>query len=342
MPKKTILLVSMDEEYNLNIEMPLASSLASFVRLEIISDPLYLEEYQQQPVMADVLIIDRKMQKLLSSGIHTSRCYILDEDTISGRPDHISKFGGAPAIIRSLPQELLKSGKLSMRRTHIVDVCSLSGGSGKTAAAICSGHWLARRGKRVLYVNMEPFQNYYHLLEKNEERRPMSPALIRSMAMSPVMAADTAAEEMLHDEIDMLPQIEGLAGTYQITMDRMLALVDEIAGRQIYDYIIVEYPAGFTTAAQTRLFSSESLLLTSFQGADHADRIRDFHRVMRRFTGTCVVTSDCYDEGKPDELEKCAGETGFPVCEKVPYIEGYSVNSLLERGCYKNTAAAIC
>jgi hypothetical protein len=341
MNRKTLLLVSTDEEYNLNIETKLALQLSSSVVLEIISDILYLEEYQKKPRKVNLLIVEEKSAPQISQNLQAEKVLILSEDTILRSDNRISKFGGAQAIIRNLPADLIRSGMLSSRKTHIIDVCSLAGGSGKTATAICSGIRMAQKGKKVLYVNLEPFQHFYNLLNPDTTQRYMSDKLIHAIAINPHMAADYALEEMIHEQIDILPQLKGLTGTYQITFTSLLALIDEIAGRQIYDYIIAEFPEGLTSEMQMRLFSSETILITCMQNKDSAERINSFAEVMKTLSGQLYITCGRCEVNKENHINDVVHNLGFPVCEYVPQLDKYSIEALLERGCYKNTAAAI-
>ena len=341
MNKNTLLLISTDEEYNLNIETRLALQLSSSVGLEIISDPLYLEEYQKRPRKVRLLIVEEKSSGLIGPNLQAEKVLLLSEETILKSDNRISKFGGAQAIIRSLPNDLIKSGMLSSRKTHIIDVCSLSGGSGKTAAAICLGIRLAQGGKKVLYINLETFQNYYNLLGDDIKRRYMSDKLIHAIAINPHMAADRAIEEMIHGQIDMIPQLKGLTGTYQITFTSLLALIDELAGRQIYDYIIAEFPQGLTTDIQMRLFSSERILLTALQDKDSAGRIEAFGDIMKTLSGQLYITCTRYDCYKENYIKDISGKLGYPICEYIPNLDIYNIDSLIGRGCYKFTAAAL-
>lgn len=341
MNKKTLLLISTDEEYNLNIETKLALQLSPSVGLEIISDPLYLEEYQNKPRKVSLLIVEEKSTSLIGKNLQADKVLLLSEETILKSDNRISKFGGAQAIIRSLPGDMIRSGMLSSRKTHIIDVCSLSGGSGKTAAAICLGIRLAQNGKKVLYINLETFQNYYNLLSDDIKRRYMSDKLIHSIAINPHMAADCALEEMIHGRIDMIPQLRGLTGTYQITFTSLLALIDEIAGRQIYDYIIAEFPHGLTTDIQMRLFSSESILITALQDEDSAGRIKAFADIMKTLSGQLYITCTRYDCYKENHIKDITQKLGYPVCEYIPHLDTYNIDSLIDSGCYKFTAAAL-
>jgi len=341
MSKKSILLVSTDEEYNLNIETKLAMQLSLDAELEIISDPLYLEEYQKKPVKVNLLIVEEKSVSMIGNNLQADKVLLLSEDTILRNDNRISKFGGAQAIIRTLPADLIRSGMLSSRKTHIIDVCSLQGGSGKTAAAICSGIRLAQKGKKVLYVNLEPFQHFYNLLSANNERWYMTDKLIHAIAMNPHMAADCALDEIIHDRIDMLPQLKGLTGTYQITFTSLLALVDELAGRQIYDYIIAEFPEGMTSEIQMRLFSSENILVTMLQNKDSVERIKAFSEIMKTLSGQLYIVCGRYDKDRSDDIKEVTQRLGYPICEYIPQFEQYNIESLLAGECYKNTAAAI-
>lgn len=341
MNNKTLLLVSTDEEYNLNIETKLALQLSPVVVLEIISDILYLEEYQKKPKKVDLLIVEEKSANLISKNLQAEKVLMLSEDTILRSENRISKFGGAQAIIRNLPADLIRSGMLSSRKTHIIDVCSVAGGSGKTAAAICAGIRMAQKGKKILYVNLEPFQHFYNLLNPEIKRRYMSDKLIHAIAINPHMAADCALEEMLHEQIDILPQLWGLTGTYQITLNSLLALIDEIAGRQIYDYIIAEFPEGFTSEIQMRLFSSEKILVTCMQNKDSAERINALAEIMKTLSGQLYITCGRCEADKENHINEVSHKLGYPVCEYVPQIREYSIEALLDRGCYKNTAAAL-
>ena len=160
MAHKTVLLISTDEEYNRNIEEQLASELGEHVQLEMITDRAYLEEYLKSPHKVDTLLTEEKLMPEITAAIAARAAFLLTEETGTGNQE-ISKYGGAQALIRALDPALLRNnGASGSRETRVIDVCSVSGGSGKTLAALYTARRLAEMGRKVLYVNAQSFQDF--------------------------------------------------------------------------------------------------------------------------------------------------------------------------------------
>lgn len=340
MDNKHIIIVSTDEEYILNIEKELAFQLADNVIIEIISDLNYFEEYQKQPHKVDIILIDECNKKNVSINMQAEHIFDLVDNPFSFGSVQISKYGGAQAIIRCLPHGMIKNIDFS-KQTIIVDVCSVSGGAGKTATALGTAYRLAEEGRKVLYMNMESFQTFYGLLSKELPLRAMSERLIMSMTMNPRTAADCTMEEVIHDKIDIIPQLDELTGNYQISLKTYYALVDELVKRHIYDYIFCEYPRDITIEMMTRILAGRRLLITTIGDRAHLDRLGKFSKLLKTYSGqAAVVCSRCADI-EDDFMNGADFNLSIPVCEKIPEMKNFSLESLLTEGYFRCTAEAI-
>ena len=278
----------------------------------------------------------------ITAAIAARAAFLLTEETGTGNQE-ISKYGGAQALIRALDPALLRNnGASGSRETRVIDVCSVSGGSGKTLAALYTARRLAEMGRKVLYVNAQSFQDFYSLLPEEDARSYMSPQLLRSMTDLPETAADTALQEVVHGTFDYVPQAEKMLSSYQIRDVNYIALTEEIRARQIYDYILLEADTEMSSALMMHLMQSERLLITSLQSRDAAGRLDRFTELLGQGTAQGVIVCGRYRAHLPDDLKRSAAAGTYPVCEYIPENEGGDMlQDLLSSGVFRQTAEAI-
>lgn len=344
MKHKTVLLVSSDQEYNMNIEEQLAASLGDNVQLELITDSAYLSEYLQKPHKVDVLIEEEHFVAETAGAVMAGMTFQLTEET-GTEGNHISKYGGTQAIVRMMDQSFLKEdGTSYSRETKLIDICSVSGGSGKTVTALGVAKRLGEMGRKVLYICSCSFQDFYSLLpcEAGEEQHPyMSQVLLRAMTDRPQAAADAALAEIVHGVFDYVPQVEKLPSAYQIKDVSYYAIADEIRNRQIYDYILMEYDNRLTGELMARLMQGERLLITSLQSRGAVQRLERFASLIGT-NAQGIVVCGRYIQEHSDYLGSSAVLRQYPLSERIPEKNREEMlQELLEDGVFRQTAEAM-
>ena len=135
MKRNTILVVSSDIEYVTSIECILATELDYKYNLEVITDKDYLEEYLEEAHKIEVLIIEDNMMSAFSDAQIVGRAIIISDG--ESQENVINKLDGAEAILRNLGARYLKAtSQMGNITSKVIDVVSVSGGSGKTITAL--------------------------------------------------------------------------------------------------------------------------------------------------------------------------------------------------------------
>ena len=159
MKEKKILLISLDREYTEKVEGKISFLLNEYSKLEIIDSREYLTEYlQSDHPKIDVLIADESVYVDAIKVQPADKSYRLVEG--DREADSVSKYEADEGIVNVIGKEFLKTGERVEETTHVINVVSVDGGSGKTKAALGITAQLAAQGYRVLYMDAENVQNF--------------------------------------------------------------------------------------------------------------------------------------------------------------------------------------
>lgn len=336
MAKKKLVIISSDREYTSKIEYELAKRLSKDADIEIMTGAylgtkaagslvhtMILDEGEQ--VAADHLLADHVL-KLTS-----------EEQAEFGK---ISKFGGVTAVLRALPGELLgKEDSLDLMNTKIIDVISVSGGSGRTLTSLAVASNLARKGRKVLYISTEPIQRFDMLMDG--EVTDMSEYEMSCITGSPDTAASAVLASLGRNGFDYMAHIPGPLCMYQIADSHIYSMADNIALRRLYDYIVLEH-ATITAQVMPRIRKSDRLLITCNQSKDSMLRLREFLKMTGTENNIRVAVCGRYHSESCNALDEIEDQDMCPVCEYIPECEGgLRLSEAMSEGYFKRAAEAV-
>ncbi len=308
-----LLLISLDEEYVNLVEGTLARSLSSKVNISVISDIKYLSEYCKHEVATGVLIVDEKCISYIEK-IRANKVLIITEKNDS-REDSVYKYGGAQALLRAIPLEYIrKGGDGSLKETKIIKVATATGGSGKTTTAIGVARAFFEMGRKVLYINSENIQDFPYLLCNKEH---LKDEVIRVMTKPAAVSADYVLNAVVNEGFDYLPAVSGMLSSWQITVNTLLDIAKEIAGRKLYDYIVVELPKDVVDRDAFKIHDNEMMILTALQDNYSFMKTSGFISIMGYREENCVVV--CNMVRNNEEISFGREIEGCSVCDFVNY-----------------------
>lgn len=163
--KKLKLVIADDDNFYVQslIRYMLVNCSQSF-ELRSFTSPEYLEEHLNSAnEKADIVLIGSNYLKEPASNYKQAVLVILSEDDVyNGNKEfrHIYKYQHVEKIIAEIiaiysdcgSKCFIPEGKAA---SQVIALFSAAGGSGKTSIAICSSVFCARRGAKVLYLNLE-------------------------------------------------------------------------------------------------------------------------------------------------------------------------------------------
>ncbi len=183
----------------------------------------------------------------------------------------------------------------------IVAVVNRKGGVGKTTTCVNLAAALAKRGKRVLIVDLDP--NASAALSMGLNRWQFVPGAADLLLHGKSLAECTRASRV--DGIDVVPATVDLS-----SVESELAgvargeqrLAKTLRGIHGYDFVMIDSPAGFGLLTRNALAAADGYLVPSvphflaLEGLDQlfeaVDRLRDRCRSQTRLIGIVVTLAD--------------------------------------------------
>lgn len=152
-----------------------------------------------------------------------------------------------------------------------ISIVNQKGGTGKTTTVISLGAVLAKKGKKVLLIDLDPQGNLSYSLGINESDYTIGDVL---------MGDATAKQSIVHiedEELDIIPSSIDLANI-EISIaqieERELQLKKTLKGLSRYDYVLIDCPPSFSLLAVNSLTLSNEVIIPmqmtalSLQGLD--------------------------------------------------------------------------
>lgn len=339
MKEKKILLISLDREYTEKVEGKISFLLNEYSKLEIIDSREYLTEYlQSDHPKIDVLIADESVYVDVIRVQPADKSYRLVEG--NREADSVSKYEADEGIVNVIGKEFLKTGERVEETTHVINVVSVDGGSGKTKAALGITAQLAAQGYRVLYMDAENVQNFGEFLNGTEESKWAKDTM--SLAFMNAQAEANALNEYIQRGIyDYIPAFKSPLFAYNISLQSYYDMAEKLAAGRQYEYIVIEHSMALTRELAMFLGKSTAMIMCTNQGVGAAGRIERFMNNLIDFKGQCMLLC-CQNEDTQDNFHQDPIVYKYPVCETVPRQQtATTLDEMLAKGLYRAAAAAV-
>lgn len=139
-----------------------------------------------------------------------------------------------------------------------ISIVNQKGGTGKTTTAISLGAVLAKKGKKILLIDLDPQGNLSYSLGENEFEH----------SIGEVLMGDAKVEDtIIHIEeegLDIIPSSIDLANI-EITLaqidNRESQLKDALKSLRGYDYVLIDCPPSFSLLAVNSLALSNEVII---------------------------------------------------------------------------------
>ncbi len=339
MKQNVVLIVCLDKEYTSSVEYDLASVLRGEYTLETIDDKNYLEEYIKSSHRIDTLIIDEELVGDFCQKQIPAHVYQLSEgDESAGK---INKYTGAQGIVQALGADyLLKETEDQGRSTHLINVISVSGGAGKTAAALGTAYWLSRKGYKTLYVDAEEFQTFDQILRCD----PGDDETDRNIAAA---IKDNSEDNILtlvkNDLVSYMKPFHGILASYGLSAKDYCEIADKLRDTNDFDYVILEHRSGIIDSDTMRqILEGDRLIIVSEQTEHAAARITRLLENIGEYRGQSIIVCGRYKKYRPDKLSELISEDDYPIAEYIPELEdALTMKEIYSHNLFKDTAEAV-
>lgn len=248
MAKPLIVIVETDMEHLIPLELKMAEMLLDIADIEIVSEPEYMTEYFTTPRTIDILVIEEDLYSERLSMHTIGKTFVLvDNMGDDDEPVYRMKAAVGETVclfrycnINTLVGYIIPlewSGASNQKEPQIVAVVSPAGGTGTTSVSIGISACLKQNLKKVLYLNMENYQDFYYYLENKE----MLPTQVAAYLKNPTADIYAKMKEYIRKEdFAYLPALRTSRESLGITGQGYMELARAAQRSDDYDFIVVE------------------------------------------------------------------------------------------------------
>lgn len=323
MSKPLIVLVDTDESYLATLENKFLVELGDKAELEIISDLQYYEMFFSTPVTAEIVVVDEKIDTHDLQKHNIQNLFVLSESRETGGTENLSvskvfKYLG----IRELYNELtyksaarLEEGENSERTTQVIALYSAAGGTGKTSLSVGLAECLARKHKRILYVNTESVQEFSFYLK---DKSGMPNDGYRAIKEDATHIYQNIRFFLRKENFTYLPPFLSTLDARNLSFGIYAKIISGAKESGEYDFIIVDIEAGYEQSRIQLLQGADKVMLITMQDVMSTYKMEYMLRCLDfRDREKYMVIMNRYDAETENAYLQSELQMQFPVKEYV-------------------------
>ena len=286
MSKPLIVIADMDTAYLAELENKFLVELGDRAELEIISDPEYFEQFFSNPVTAEIVAVNENLYTNALQRQDIQNLFILSEHQEQGRTEELSvsrvyKYYGIKELYNELTyksQERLEGKESGKRETTIIALYSAIGGTGKTSLSVGLAECLAKKHKRILYVNTEAIQAFFFYLS---DKSGMPNEGYRAIKEDAGHIYQNIRSFIRKEGFSYIPPFLSTLDARNLSYDIYLNLIRGARESKEYDFIIVDIEAGYKSVELMKEHVKKTMRpevlggLGGFSGAFSLSTIKD-------------------------------------------------------------------
>ena len=282
MEQAKIVFVDTDEDYLLTLVMKFISNIKDYIDITMITDPMYLQKYLEQPHDINILIINEKLYTPAFERYSIDDVYYLTETTDENATEpYLSNYLYKYSSVSEIYQRVLSLSNFEAKymneisNTKLIMVYSPIGGSGRTFSAIGLARALSGLNKKVLYLNLETIQNFnYFMMDKSYAPRSFT----FNLSAQGADLIDSLKASVKTESFDYLPPFEQSATALNITMSSYFNLLHQLVERKIYEYVVLDTSTEFNEEKARLMYESDQVLIITNQDRMSAWKLDTFLR----------------------------------------------------------------
>ncbi|WP_166241721.1 AAA family ATPase [Paenibacillus turpanensis] len=315
-----------------------------FFRFEVLEFTNWekLAAFEAQQRSCELLVVSaslaRAVERLPESAVIVA---LLDSPHEADQPE-----GSAAAIFKyqSLVELVNKLGNVYMSfrqqpmRQHgngpgagactVVTFFAASGGTGKTTAAIYSAADLIKRGKRVLYINLESANCVSsYLSERTQSSVDLGRMLYHIRAVQPEQAMEAAAEGKVMERGIAYNRPLHVREWLELRADDIEGIVTAARASEAYDMVLLDLESGLSTVALAALQACDLTVWTCTGDAASEEKRRLCQRALEELQLWGQLKTKCMF------LQTKRVPTAYPPAsgnKHLPYMPQWKTSQSLE------------
>ncbi|MGN0517699.1 MAG: AAA family ATPase [Acutalibacteraceae bacterium] len=269
MNRPRIIMADSDYSYLMPLQSKIASEYLDKIDLEIITDKLYLKEMFSNSISADILIISQswfddsiRIQDIKNIFVLTE---LLENSNGDGNIHYIYKYTSIKEIFIEITGKCGLSDSHEMsgaKKTQLIVISSANGGIGKTTVSMGISAALAKRHKRVLYINASSLQTFHHMLSDVET---INDNKFYIALNGDEISIDTIIGAISREDFDYLPPFKRSLLMLGLDFSVFEKIVSILKASVIYDYIIVDLESRYDDTVINLLTMADKVIVLTMQ-----------------------------------------------------------------------------
>lgn len=330
MSKPKIIIAESDMSYIYPLQLKFVEDMFDKIELDIITDKSFFDAFFSTPQKADILIIS---EQLYSSVVHKhniKNIFVLmesyeDLDAYPSQVTTIYKYTSMKeifAVIFGKAGDLLENDSKSKNDPQLLLVTSAAGGMGKTTLAMGVAAALAKKYKKVLYLNSDYLQTFQWLLFNS------SPITDNEVYMN--LAQDKkntyqSVKYLIRNEIfDYLPPFKNALLALGLEHSIIAEIALQAKASKEYDYIIVDADSCYDLEKVKLIGAADKVffVLTQRQMAVHVTN-QFISNIDINDKEKFIFVCNKYDSKRANSIVSMADELLFIVNDYVEDFDDY-------------------
>ncbi len=333
MKKSVVVLVDTDETIIAPLEIKFLEGMSEYIELQVITDTDYFGYYFSHPQDADILIISEELYSPELQKQNFRNVFVLTESKNENLSERGVTYIFKYTSIREIYNRIIAEGDLKKRdktkTTQVVMVCSASGGVGKTTLAMGISQYLSQHYQRVLYVNAERVNTFHFYLN---DKTSLPSSLYPEITDNKNDAYKLVKNAVRNEGFDYMPPFTKSLSAIGLGFSVYRRVIAGARMSAEYDVIVVDTDniVDMEKAELAALADKVILMLINTESSIFAMNILTENMDCSDKEKYYFVCNACSDDLSEESYGKLAGKAGFPISERIAYIEKLETMDLQE------------
>lgn len=327
MTKSKIIMADLDAKYLFPLEIKFLKEFGETADVIAITDKEYFDEYFALPKSADILLVSNELYSA-ELGMHSiGNVFVLSDGSdmpdVTSNVNFISKYTSINEIFSQVTSA--SSNTVKEKQTRIITFYSATGGTGKTTLAMGVAAALAKRFKKVLYINAESVNVFQHRLQ---DKQTFSTVDSARLATKRIGIYGGIKPFIRTEMFSYMPPFPSAISSLGMNMNIYETIATEAKSTKEYDAIIVDCDSSFREEKPSLFAASDRVFVVLHNSRLEAEATADVMNCISNRDKFLLICNDY--SGEENEMEK-AGR-GIKIDEYVAHIEGAANMSVKELG----------
>lgn len=286
---KVILADTDEKSYLSPLEVKFLEELNDEIELEVITDPAYFKAHFSTPQSAEILVVSEELYFGDLQKQNISNIFVLSENIDEGGTEDlrlikIFKYTNTTEIYNQI---IATSAIIQLNKdkeTSVVLFYSAAGGVGKTTLSMVTSYCLAKKFKKVLYINAQRINSFEFYLNNTS---PISSSVYSELINADSDVFDKIKFSKRNEGFDYIPPFAAELSSLNLDFNVYEKIIDSAKATKEYDVIIVDTDTVFDSDKASLITKANKVVIVTTQS-----------RASVNATNMLLNNMNCNDGGK--------------------------------------------